>query len=93
MEKMIREIMDSGLLKYAIDVQLKEDSVYAKDIEDARQLNLYIKKMISEEQSVVLDDYAAVMQSASSRAQEISYVLGMRDTIAYLQQMDALKIV
>ena len=93
MEKMIREIMDSGLLKYAIDVQLKEDSVYAKDIEDARRLNLYIKKMISEEQSVVLDDYAAVMQSASSRAQEISYVLGMRDTIAYLQQMDALKIV
>ena len=93
MEKMIREIMDSGLLKYAIDVQLKEDSVYAKDIEDARQLNLYIKKMISEEQSVVLDDYEAVMQSASSRAQEISYVLGMRDTIAYLQQMDALKIV
>lgn len=93
MEKMIREIMDSGLLKYAIDVQLKEDSVYAKDIEDARRLNLYIKKMISEEQSVVLDDYEAVMQSASSRAQEISYVLGMRDTIAYLQQMDALKIV
>ena len=93
MEKMIREIMDSGLLKYAIDVQLKEDSVYAKDIEDARRLNLYIKKMISEEQSVVLDDYEAVMRSANSRAQEIAYVLGVRNAIDYLQQMDALKIV
>ncbi|MCI7130267.1 MAG: hypothetical protein MSA09_06885 [Lachnospiraceae bacterium] len=93
MEKIIREIMDSGLLKYAIDAQLQEDSVYTKDMEDAKQLNLYIKKMISEEQSIVLDDYEAVMQSASSRAQEVSYILGVRDTIAYLQQMDALKIV
>ena len=93
MEKIIREIMDSGLLKYAIDAQLQEDPVYTKDMEDAKQLNLYIKKMISEEQSIVLDDYEAVMQSASSRAQEVSYILGVRDTIAYLQRMDALKIV
>lgn len=93
MEKIIREIMDSGLLKYAIDAQLQEDSVYTKDMEDAKQLNLYIKKIISEEQRIVLDDYEAVMQSASSRAQEVSYILGVRDTIAYLQQMDALKIV
>ena len=90
---MIHEIMDSGLLRYAIDVQLAEDAVYEKDMQDAKQLNIYLKKLISEEQSVVLDDYEAVLQSASARAQEIAYLVAVRDTIAYLQQKDALKVV
>lgn len=93
MEKMIHEIMESGLLRYAIDAQLAEDAVYEKDMQDAKQLNLYLKKMISEEQGMVLDDYEAIMQSASARAQELAYIVGMRDTIAYLQQKDALKTV
>lgn len=93
MEELIREIIDCGLLRYAIDLKLQEDAVYMKDIEDAKQLDSYIKKLISEEQRMVLDDYEAVMRSANSRAQEIAYVLGVRNAIDYLQQMDALKIV
>ena len=42
---------------------------------------------------MVLDDYEAVVRSANARAQELSYVLGVRNTIAYLQQTNALKIV
>lgn len=93
MERMIREIMDSGLLRYAIDQQLQEDAVYTKDLQDAQQLNAYLKKLISREQGMVLDDYEAVLRSANARAQEIAYIRGVRDVIAYLQQMDALKVV
>lgn len=93
MERMIREIMDSGLLRYAIDQQLQEDAVYTKDLQDAQQLNAYLKKLISREQGMVLDDYEAVLRSANARAQEIAYIRGVRDAIAYLQQMDALKVV
>lgn len=93
MERMIREIMDSGLLRYAIDQQLQEDAVYTKDLQDAQQLNAYLKRLISREQGMVLDDYEAVLRSANARAQEIAYIRGVRDVIAYLQQMDALKVV
>lgn len=93
MERMIREIMDSGLLRYAIDQQLQEDAVYTKDLQDAQQLNAYLKRLISREQGMVLDDYEAVLRSANARAQEIAYIRGVRDAIAYLQQMDALKVV
>lgn len=93
MEEMIREIMDSGLLRYAIDMQLQEDAIYIKDMQDAEQLHAYIRKLITEEQGMVLDDYEAVVRSANSRAQELAYIAGMRDAIAYLQQKDALKIV
>ena len=57
------------------------------------RLHAYIEKNISEEQRMVLDDYEAVVRSANARAQELSYVLGVRNTIAYLQQTNALKIV
>lgn len=93
MEEMIREIVDSGLLQYAIDKELQEDAVYTKDMEDADQLNAYIKKLITEEQGIILDDYEAVLRSANSRAQKLSYILGVRDTLAYLQRTDALKVV
>ena len=93
MEEMIREIIDSGLLQYAIDKELQEDAVYTKDMQDAEQLNAYIKKLISEEQGIILDDYEAVLRSANSRAQKLSYILGARDTLAYLQRTDALKVV
>ena len=93
MERMIREIMDSGLLRYAIDQQLQEDAVDTKDLQDAQQLNAYLKRLISREQGMVLDDYEAVLRSANARAQEIAYIRGVRDAIAYLQQMDALKVV
>ena len=93
MEKLIREIIDSGLLRYEIDMQLRKDSVYTKDVRDAEQLHAYIEKNISEEQRMVLDDYEAVVRSANARAQELSYVLCVRNTIAYLQQTNALKIV
>ena len=93
MEELIREIMDSGLLRYEIEVQLRKDAVYTKDVRDAEQLHAYIEKNISEEQRMVLDDYEAVVRSANARAQELSYVLGVRNTIAYLQQTNALKIV
>ena len=93
MEEMIREIIDAGLLRYAIDLKLQEDPVYMKDMEDAEQLDSYMKKLISEEQEMVLDDYQAVMQSANSRAQEIAYVLGVRNAVEYLQQLGALKVV
>lgn len=93
MEKMIREIIDVGLLRYTIDPKLQEDAVYRKDVQDAEQLNKCMKNVLSEEQKLMLDDYDAVMRSANSRAQEIAYVLGMRNAIAYLQQTDALKTV
>ena len=93
MEEMSREIIDSGLLQYAIDKELQEDAVYTKDMQDAEQLNAYIKKLISEEQGIILDDYEAVLRSANSRAQKLSYILGARDTLAYLQRTDALKVV
>lgn len=93
MEKMIRQIMDSGLLKYGIDHQLEEDEIYTKDMLDAQQLSECIKKEIPEEQARMLDDYEAIMGSANARAQELSYILGMRNTIAWLQQANALKII
>lgn len=93
MEKMIRQIMDSGLLKYGIDHQLEEDEIYTKDMLDAQQLSECIKKEIPEEQARMLDDYEAIMGSANARAQELSYILGMKNTIAWLQQANALKII
>lgn len=93
MEKMIREIIDSGFVRYAIDFQLQEDAVYLKDMEDAEQLDEYIRKMITKEQGMVLDDYEAAMRSANARAQEVAYVLGVKNAISYLRQMDALKVV
>lgn len=93
MEKMIREIIDSGFVRYAIDFQLQEDAVYLKDMEDAGQLDEYIRKMITAEQGMVLDDYEAAMMSANARAQEVAYVLGVKNAISYLRQMDAIKIV
>lgn len=93
MEKMIRQIMDSGLLKYGIDHQLEEDEVYTKDMLDAQQLSECIKKEIPEEQARMLDDYEAILGSANARAQELSYILGMKNTIAWLQQANALKII
>lgn len=92
MEKLIREIIDSGLLRYALDLLLQEDSVYAKDIQDAEQLDVYLRKLISNEQIQALDDYEAAMRSANSRAQELSYLSGVRDTIVYLQRTGAWKI-
>lgn len=92
MEKLVREIIDAGLLRYALDKLLQEDSVYVKDMQDAEQLDVYLRKLISKEQMQALDDYEAVMRSANSRAQELSYLSGMRDTIAYLQRTGAWKI-
>ena len=47
MEKLIREIIDSGLLRYEIDMQLRKDSVYTKDVRDAEQLHAYIETFSS----------------------------------------------
>lgn len=93
MEKMIRQIIDSGFLKYGIDQQLQEDDVYTKDMLDAEQLGEYIKKEISEDQARLLDDYEAILRSGNARAQELAYILGIKNTITWLQQADALKII
>ena len=93
MERLICEIIDSGFLRYAIDAQLQEDAVYLKDKEDAEGINAYMKKLITKEQGLVLDDYEAVMRSASARAQEVAYVQGVRDTIACLKRTGALKVI
>lgn len=92
MEKLIGEIMESGLFRYASDLALQEDSVYAKDMQDAEQLDIYLRKLISKEQMQALDDYEAAMRSANSRAREISYLTGVRDMIAYLRHTEVWKI-
>lgn len=93
MEELIREIMGSGFLSYNLERPLQEDSVYVKDMQDAEQLDVYLRKLISKEQTQALDDYEAAMHSANSRALEIAYLAGIRDTIAYLQRTGAWKTV
>lgn len=93
MEKMIREIIDSGILRYAIDRSLQEDVVYTKDLKDAEQIYASIEKILTDQNEMLLDDYAAVVRSANARAQELAFLAGVTSTISYLKQMDVLKIV
>ena len=92
--KYINKLIENGL-GTIIDANVKEiienDEVYQKDMQDAATILGKFNSDLSAEQKQLLEDYIACMMSATERAYNLSYLIGAKNTIQFLQELNTLK--
>lgn len=95
MDKIINEMIEMGLgniINKITDIGLGKDEIYLKSLQDAEELKMEIEKLgLLDEQSELLEDFEGCLMSASSRACEIAYLVGIKNTILFLKGIDVFK--
>lgn len=74
------------------DEMIKEDEIYNSDIRDMEELeSRYEQLNLLKEEKRIIDDYIACKETISMRAEDISYVAGMKDAFLLLNHMGLIK--
>lgn len=95
MENIIKQIIDMGMgnvMDKRRDPLILADEIYQQDTKDQRELeDRYDMLALTTEQRRIIDDYIACIFSTNCRVSDISYMVGIRDAILFLNQVGLLK--
>ena len=94
MKKYINELIEIGMgsvIDMSADKVIMEDDVYRKDIKDAEEIHARLYDSMTQEQRDIFEDYIACVMSANERASNLTYLVGARNTIQFLSEVNALK--
>lgn len=71
---------------------LRKDEVYQKDLRDLLELEeRYEALELDMDSKMFINDYIACLNTVNSRAYEVSYMAGIKDTIIFLEYLGFLK--
>ena len=95
MENILDKLLEMGLgqgVSKSRDEMIKADAIYNKDFEDLEALEERYEKLdIPVEARRVINDYIACKESLSERAEDLSYIAGLKDAVLSLNHMGLLK--
>ena len=94
MKKYINDLIEIGMgsvIDMSIDRVVMEDEVYRIDSQNASEIQDKFIDTLTEEQKNIFEDYVACLMSANERACNLSYLVGARNTIQFLSEINALK--
>lgn len=94
MKKYINELIEIGMgsvIDTSTDRFIMEDEVYRIDSQSATEIQEKLINTLTNEQKNIFEDYIACLMSANERACNLSYLVGARNTIQFLSEINALK--
>ena len=94
MKTYINELIEIGMgsiIDMSADRVIMEDEVYRKDIKDAEEIHDRLYDSMTQEQRDIFEDYIACVMSANERASNLTYLVGARNTIQFLSEINAIK--
>ena len=94
MKKYINELIEIGMgsvIDMSADRVILEDETYRTDIKDAEEIHDKLYDSMTQEQRDIFEDYIACIMSANERACNLTYLVGARNTIQFLSEVNALK--
>lgn len=94
MKKYINELIEIGMgsvIDTSTDKIIIEDENYRTDIKDAEEIHDKLYDSMTQEQRDIFEDYIACMMSANERACNLTYLVGARNTIQFLSEINAIK--
>lgn len=94
MKKYINDLIEIGMgsvIDMSADKIIMEDDSYRKNIKDAEKIYDKLYDSMTQEQRDVLEDYMDCIMSANERACNLTYLVGARNTIQFLSEINALK--
>lgn len=94
MQKYINDLIEIGMgsvIDMSIDKVIMEDEVYRIDNQNASEIQDKFINSLTEEQKSIFEDYIACVMSANERACNLSYLVGARNTIQFLSEINAIK--
>ncbi len=92
--KYVNELIEIGLgsvVDMRFDKFIMEDEIYKKDIKDSLEILDKFVDGLSQEQKTLFDDYVSCIMSANERACNLTYLVGAKNTIRFLTEMNAIK--
>lgn len=94
MQKYINDLIEIGMgsvIDMSIDKVIMEDEVYRIDNQNASEIQDKFIASLTEEQKNIFEDYIACVMSANERACNLSYLVGAKNTIQFLSEVNAIK--
>lgn len=95
MDKFIEKLLKKGLrniIDKDTDKLLFSDKLYKKDSKDEDELEKrYSALDLSKQERMVINDYIACIRTTNTRAVELAFLAGARDTIKFLNGIGLLK--
>lgn len=94
MKNYINELLEIGMgavIDMSADKVIMEDVTYKKDIKDSEEIYNKFIDLLTAEQKTIFEDYIACLMSANERACNLSYLVGARNTIQFLNEINAIK--
>ena len=94
MQKYINDLIEIGMgsvIDMSIDKVIMEDEVYRIDNQNACEIQDKFIDSLTEEQKNIFEDYMACVMSANERACNLSYLVGAKNTIQFLSEVNAIK--
>ena len=94
MQKYINDLIEIGMgsvIDMSIDKVIMEDEVYRIDNQNASEIQDKFINSLTEEQKSIFEDYIACVMSANERACNLSYLVGAKNTIQFLSEVNAIK--
>ena len=95
MDNLLDKLLEMGLnqgVSKSRDEMIRADDTYNKDFKDMEELEARYEKLeLSEEIRRVINDYIACKDTISERAEDISYIAGIKDTVLFLNILGLLK--
>lgn len=94
MQKYINDLIEIGMgsvIDMSIDKVIMEDEVYRIDNQNASEIQDKFIDSLTEEQKNIFEDYIACVMSANERACNLSYLVGAKNTIQFLSEINAIK--
>lgn len=91
LDKLLEMRLSQGVSK-SRDEMIKADDTYNRDFKDMEELEARYEELeLPEEVRRVINDYIACKDTVSERAEDISYIAGIKDTVLFLNILGLLK--
>lgn len=95
MDNLLDKLLEMGLnqgVSKSRDEMIRADDTYNKDFKDMEELEARYEELeLPEEIRRVINDYIACKDTISERAEDISYIAGIKDTVLFLNILGLLK--
>lgn len=95
MRKYLNELFDIGMgtvIDMSIDKVIMEDEIYRVRMKEAKEIQESFEDLgLTAEQKDRVEDYISSIMAANERACNLTYLIGARNTIQFLGEVNAFK--
>ena len=95
MNKLIEDLIEKGMgnfMDVSRDILAQADEIYLNDRKDENELEQRYESLgLTREQRIIVNDYIACASTVNHRYADISYMVGIRDTVTMLVSLELIR--